>query len=285
MIPTSTDLREIQRCWQDLELKLNPFLSGNPDLSGRRITGAGISIDRFDYVTRFELDRDLKDISSRSDAAIRNTLLASVSAVRVGPFAVRGSAIAHANSLFIANDHNYVGWLSTGAVWKYAFGANALTQAGIAAVTALLGTDDAGYLIDVTDYLHQLKWSGTALAFAPGDPGSGFVSEGKPDGSAPNGGLWGLCDGSSYNVLNSAGTLTNTTTVDRTAATFSIGVVAASVGLRAAMDPPASTEVMVEGNYDANMSPANKGVVYEYTPNETNGGLPARVGVTYYIRR
>lgn len=95
-----------------------------------------------------------------------------------------------------------------------------------------LGTYDFGAVWAVTDYYHLLKWTGSTWTFQEGD-GSGHVVMGKPDGSAPNGGLWGLCDGSSYNVLNANGTLTNTATQNLTGEVFLKGA-AAVAGQQAA---------------------------------------------------
>ncbi len=197
-----------------------------------------------------------------------------------------------------------------------------------------LGENDASFKFSASDYLHVWKFSGTAFVFAPGDPGSGFVSEGKPDGSAPNGGLWGLCDGSSYAVAKADATgTTSVATVDRTNDSFPQG--STTFGAKAAsrakweatavtddesahthsVDPPNTTSgndsgagtVVQSGagttvaththTHDVDIAPFNSGsgtahhhVLSDANAqlkvfSETNGGLPARVGVGYYIRR
>ena len=46
---------------------------------------------------------------------------------------------------------------------------NRLSRRGIAGLAALLGTQHANLLVFVTDYSHQLQWTGSAWRRAPGD--------------------------------------------------------------------------------------------------------------------
>ncbi len=204
MIPQSLTLAAMQDAFREMETIIRPLRTDVFDLKGRRTVNAGKSIAPFDYVTQFELTEATKPITTARTGQ-------SQIPVRVGPFATRGSAVNFAKTLFVASDHDYIGWISTGAVWRYAFGSRAVAQSGIAAVTAVLGINDVGYPIDVTDYLHRLVWNGTVLAFASHDS-SGYVVASKGDGTAPTGGLWGLSDGTAYNVLQGDGTLTSTAT-------------------------------------------------------------------------
>lgn len=64
----------------------------------------------------------------------------------------------------------------------------------------------AGQLYFVTDYAHQLQWSGKAWGWAPGELGSGFIVA-FPD--APQGNKWHPCDGSTVNKLNQDGTVSS----------------------------------------------------------------------------
>lgn len=235
------------------------------------------------------------------------------------------------DALFFETDRT-VWFRNTGTAWLYVGGIMYETLAN----KPTLGTDDAGFLFGATDYLHCWKWSGTAWAFAPGDPGSGFISEGKPDGSAPNGGLWGLADGSTYAVSKSDATTSNIVTVNRTNDSFPEG--STTFGAKAAarakweaaavtddesahthqVDPPntasgndketavtllytagvASQAIPAEPHtHDVNIAAfaSGDGSAHHHTlsdanaqlkvPSEANGGLPARVGVGYYIRR
>lgn len=80
---------------------------------------------------------------------------------------------------------------------------------------------DAGYQVNITDYAHEIIWTGSQWNFAPGDS-SKFVVP-SVDGNPPSGGVWGLCDGSAYNVFEvTAGTvnIVNITTPNLTGDTF-----------------------------------------------------------------
>lgn len=189
----------------------------------------------------------------------------------------------------------------------------------------------AEMFIYVSDYKHWICWNGTTPEFA--DEGAGWVAEGRPDGSAPEGGLWGLCDGSIYAVLKSDGTTQNIATVDRTNDSFPEG--STTFGAKAAsrakweaaavtddesahthqVDPPSTTSgndsgagtVVQSGagstvaththTHDTNIpafasaaGSAHHHVLSDANaqlkvPSEANGGLPDRVGVSYFIRR
>ncbi len=56
MIPQRLELTDIQSAFRDVEAKIKPLVDGTLRLKGGRVTGAGVSIEPFDYVTRFELD-------------------------------------------------------------------------------------------------------------------------------------------------------------------------------------------------------------------------------------
>ncbi len=207
--------------------------------------------------------------------------------------------------------------------WTAAAVRRYMVQADIAAFVATLTVNDANLEIGVTDYKHVLRWSGTALDFLEGDS-SGYTVEGKPAGTAPNGGLWGICDGSTYAVLNGDGTTTNIVTRNRTDDSFVIGTAPGSVGVRVATSPTwitgAQTETEATGitiddhdDHDINtlgdhgsgtdsiVSSATHGAhgvndpehfhiltngnASMNPPDEVEGGLPARVAVVFFIRR
>lgn len=111
--------------------------------------------------------------------------------------------------------------------WAYVAGECSFVQASL---PADLGTLDHGLLVQVSDYAHQLRWSGSTLAFgwAPGDAGSGMM--GWFD-VAPGAG-WKLIDGLGddgsaigashpIKILKSDGTLRNNTTAkDQTGGSY-----------------------------------------------------------------
>jgi hypothetical protein len=61
-----------------------------------------------------------------------------------------------------------------------------------------LTIDDAGYIFDVTDFGHRVKWSGALWGFAPGDNGSGYFDD---FAITPQASGWALCDGSTVSYL------------------------------------------------------------------------------------
>ncbi len=67
MIPERFTLSDIQQSFRDISAKIAPLLTGNIPLNGRRVTGAGVAIDKFDYVTKYELE-------SSVDAAVNSGL-------------------------------------------------------------------------------------------------------------------------------------------------------------------------------------------------------------------
>ncbi len=220
---------EVQKILDDLYRIVSPLQRGNLDMHGRRIINAGKPEGEFDYVRKFDVEQLTRSVAA--EPVVVAGPLATISAVRVGIFAARGSAVVHANELFVASDRNYVGWVSTGAVWRFTFGSERKAQADIAALTALLGSDDEGYRIECTDLIHTLRWTGSVLTFAPGDDGSGYI---QGFAVAPNGGTWGVCDASAYTYLLGDGTTASFTTPDLATAPYLKLGTSASVGPNAA---------------------------------------------------
>lgn len=85
---------------------------------------------------------------------------------------------------------------------KAAAGNNVFAVADQPTLTA----SDEGFVGYVSDYGHTVRWDGTVWRFAPGDVGNAFFRSCPvaPQDSA----FWGLCDGSIYNYLVLATTLT-----------------------------------------------------------------------------
>lgn len=101
--------------------------------------------------------------------------------------------------------------------WSYIAGIVQRTQANLSALTSLLGGADTGLLVDITDFAHVLRWTGTAWTFNDPADMSGRISMFLVDPSPTTG--WHLCDGTS-NVpyLKSDGT-TGTQTMPALTAT------------------------------------------------------------------
>lgn len=237
--PASLTLPAIQQAFRDQWDALSWLVKGQLTFSGRRLQKIGNAAVSDDALPLGQA----KDLFLSASTPLAKAALASGN-VRFGTFANRGVAGAYNGQLFSATDHSYVTWISTGAAWIYAFGIHTRTQAELAALAALLGANDAGYLVRVSTYLHVLKWTGAAWDFQDGD-GSGYVAMGKPTGAAPNGGLWGLCDGTAYNCLNADGTLTSLTTQVLTGEVFlkgSTATAAQQAATRATWETTAKTD-------------------------------------------
>jgi hypothetical protein len=100
--------------------------------------------------------------------------------------------------------------------WTYAGGAYQRTQAQLAAlaaaIAAALTTNDVGLLVEVTDFRHILRWTGTAWSWGPGEDGRHDIAACPVDPDPTTG--WALCDGSATTYLKSDGTTGNYTTPD-----------------------------------------------------------------------
>lgn len=206
IIPNQLTLAEVQRSLREVQQILKPFENVNVDFHGRRITNAGRAIADFDYITKFDAEDLVQKAITDLQTDTPDTLVGPLNAagpIRFGLFTTRGAPISRSGELFIATDHNYVGWLSTGTAWIPVFGRNRATQSGISAISAMLTSNDANYRLEVTDFVHVLRWSGSAWAFAPEDDGSNYY---RMADEAPTNGLWQACDGSTVSYLKADGT-------------------------------------------------------------------------------
>ncbi len=105
------------------------------------------------------------------------------------------------------------GLVSSIPTWIFAFGLWYGLQANL---PATLGTADAGFEAEVSDYGHRLRWSGMAWTWAPGDGGSGFIQLFEVD---PTGAGWHLVDGTAnVKYLKADGTTGTVTLPDLTTA-------------------------------------------------------------------
>lgn len=132
------------------------------------------------------------------------TILSGTHAARAG-----FPASSYPNALYFETDRT-VFYISLAGTWTYATGQCQSAQSGVSGIIATLGTADAGFLLQVTDFGHLLKWSGAAFAFAPGD--------GLPGGAGPilfevdpTGAGWHLYDGATVSYLLPTGSTTTKT--------------------------------------------------------------------------
>jgi hypothetical protein len=137
------------------------------------------------------------------------TLTANTHATRGN---LAGSSVVP-GSIFYETDRTLY-YVAQGGAWRYLAGVFQVPQTGL---PTDLGPNDAGVLVNVTDFSHWLEWNGTGWQWGPGDSQSGFSVPFVVD--PPDNG-WQACDGSSgIPQLASDGTL-NFVTVPNVAGSF-----------------------------------------------------------------
>src|SRR5512146_1629890 len=201
-VPSTLDLMSLQSAFRDLWSTVDSISGSNQNLNGRRFQNCGEAQASDEFITLGQANRNF---ASKSATGASTTVAQSVSgaSARVAAFSERGAPSAYRFTTFEASDRNYVGWVSDGVNWVYAYGIQSRTQAQLAAVAATLTTSDAGYLVWVTDFEHVLRWSGSAWTFGPGDAGGGYVAFFT---AAPPGNGWVLVDGTATSYLKADGT-------------------------------------------------------------------------------
>jgi hypothetical protein len=299
-VPSSVELQDVQQSFRYIWQFLNPLLKAQPDMNGRRYTNVGDAQTDRQWVTLGQADRRYQSLPDMKSPTYRDpnkhiddeisklaAKLRDLESLAVQQAAVPQERLDVGVEVFQdthANRANYPaaayseGWLycetdrdvvyvlrliSNVRTWIYLEG---IHQDDLASIPTDLGTTDVGFLYSVSDYGHILRWGGSAWTFGPGDPGSGYVVIGKPDGSAPNGGLWGLCNGSAYAVLNANGTTSSVTTQDLNDDTFLLGGASFDASPRAA----------VRGKWEsAAKTDAESAHTHSVNPPSTNSGAPS----------
>ncbi len=89
-------------------------------------------------------------------------------------------------------------------------------QADLAVLALTLGSKNAGLLVEVTDYRHVLRWSGSVWTWGPGEDGRHDIVGLPVDPDDTTG--WQLCDGTTVAYLKGDGTTANFATPDLTSA-------------------------------------------------------------------
>ncbi len=121
---------------------------------------------------------------------------------------------------FVESDTGLV-YQSRNGAWIYVAGTYRRTQSQLSALAATLGTNDAGLLVEVTDYRHVLRWTGSAWSWGPGEDGRhDFVDMPvAPDDLTG----WQLCDGTTVAYLKGDGSTANFTTPNLTTGVYRKG--------------------------------------------------------------
>ena len=102
----------------------------------------------------------------------------------------------------------------SGAAWVLQSGRLYRLQSEIAALVALLGSNDYGLELYVEDFAHMLFWEGTTFVFGVGEDGANPIV-GLPAAPAIAT-AWQLCDGTATTFLNGDGTTSAFTTQNLT---------------------------------------------------------------------
>ncbi len=190
--------------------------------------------------------------------------------------------------------------VSGSKVWRWAAG---MYFDVLANLPVDLSTNDAGFLLSVTDYSHTLRWTGSGWTWGPEDDGSGYyrLAETAPSGFGAS--AWQICNGSTISRLNPDGSTTSVTVPDVTTARYMKGgLTAAAVAGYSGNTPTGTNESPIEFTGDpaggvAVQSGAGTTVVaHPYTPDGfvstpawtgdpmTALELPNKQAILYYRR-
>ena len=76
-------------------------------------------------------------------------------------------------SLLLESDRELL-YIAVSGQWFYALGILSMLQQDLPNLATTLGANDKGLRVNVTDFAHELNWTGTGWMFAPADSGSGY---------------------------------------------------------------------------------------------------------------
>lgn len=177
-------------------------------------------------------------------------------------------------SLFYETDRT-VWYLAVGGTWIYYTGVMSGLLTNIP--TDLDNTHDTGFQYHATDYGHTWFWQSSTYNFGPGESSGQIVAVTAT--SAPAGGVWHACDGSTVSISKATGAtaaalIQSVTLPDLTG---NVMIMGGTLGRTAAA---AYLSQNVPQGTGSNIS-----VPQVLAPNETNGGMPLRIGVTFYVRQ
>lgn len=205
---------DIQQALRDLYAIVRPLDETRAiDWKSRRLSQVGDATEDDDAITKGAVDALIASV--RADAGLDTgegpggSLDGASGVVRMGAYAVRGSAAAHAGELFLATDRNNVAFISNGATWKYAFGVQYGTLSPDTKPT--LTSNDTGYRFRSTDFAREYYWTGSAWDDSPGQPARWVVAFSVVNGSLGTG--WHKLDGTASVPYSNADGTTGTTTL------------------------------------------------------------------------
>lgn len=115
--------------------------------------------------------------------------------------------------IFYVSDRNNIAYQIQAGAWVFLAGAPyRVAQSDLAALRLSYGSAETGLRIEVQDYRHVLRWTGTAFTWGPGEDGRHDIAALPIDPDDSTG--WSLCDGSTVSYLKGDGTLGSFVTPD-----------------------------------------------------------------------
>lgn len=179
---------DVQQGFRELWSALDPWIGGNNiDLAGRRIINAGIAIDPFDYITRWDLDDALAALQvdePDDEAPSVDTLLYGTHAQRTA----RAPGSLKRGTLWWETDRTalYQVQVSSTNVVAWVLLKTRPMRDTLANRPSDLVTNDAGFLFVATDEGVTYRWSGSAWVYHAGTYGAAFSAR-PAAGSADEG--------------------------------------------------------------------------------------------------
>lgn len=191
--------------------------------------------------------------------------------------------------------------------WVYIGGVMQSTSSSLADLPSDLGTADKGFEFRSSFFFRVWAWSGTAWHYNDGGIGAG--AQVSTSGGAPSGGLWQACDGSTVSCALDNATVGNLTASDTRVVSGDNPMIQGGTGgtpqvptrptfsgdatVLVANDADSGVLVDVGTTTLAALNPHSHGAsltAAEFnsvitTPTESNGGLPLRVSMAWYMRR
>jgi len=142
------------------------------------------------------------------------SILQGTHAVRVSDFNPAEYAVG---TLFYETDRTVLYYINESNLWAYLTG---IMRAVLASLPGDLGTSDAFFMFEATDYSHVLEWQGGAWSWGPGEIGSDYIQSFRAAPNTVGANAWQQCDGSTVARLNANGTTTNVTVPDYSTAAY-----------------------------------------------------------------
>lgn len=199
--------------------------------------------------------------------------------------------------------------------WMYQTGI--MHVVNLADLPGSLGTADAGFLADETQYEHCYKWNGSAWHFAKQDDHMAGQIAFSWDGNTPTAGVWAPCDGSTISISKGDGTVISATVPAIQGSTWIKGVAvgttpASNAATRPKWDAGAVTDdesahthplTTVPINFTTgilaidveSLSVTGPGSAHHHAlsdanaklkaPSDTDGGEPLNMGVVFFVRQ